>query len=781
MASKEADPTVLQHTMLTVDGPVYAWGNNTHGQLRDGTTILRKTPVAALLPDGLAAIEAASNVAYALRSDGSVLAWGHNLEGKIGDGTEVDRFEPVTVAGLADIVQIAAAGDWACALRRDGTVWAWGSNTVGQMGNGTTHRGRGPAHVRGLSDVVSVAAGLGTGFALRRDGTVWAWGYHAHGECGGFQTGNVCLAPVQVTSDVGEGDVVAMDGVAYRSLGGIVAISAGAFAGYAVTANGEVWSWGANELGQLGNGSTRSGFEDALAAVSRHDSPKKIVGLTGVVSVVSKCNTAYALNADGTVWSWGDNRHGALGSGSTSTSGNVPQRVSGLTDVVAVAANGDSAYALKSDGTVWAWGENEYGELGDGTRIDRALPVQVVDLEAITSISAGITSAYATAGRRTSPAFGSAAAPEVYSLPGERTLLMHWSAVGDEDQVVELLRDGTDINAVDVDGDTALYYAVSNGNLEIAEVLLEHGADPDLAGANGTCVRFAADKGWVDLLKLLLQRGADASGADADGITAAMLAAGGGKNEILEELNRYGADFDETDRDGDTALFYAVSRGRASTAELLVSAGASAGPPANASGHTPLVFASMMAVSPQQRPAGTTADDYNAIVRTLLRAGADPTQMFGIGVGLARRVMNGLDFALNEYVIASELDDDWFVTRLAPGQAPHVVQKPRFTPPATAPAPVAPPAAAPVASLVEVLGSTQPQSLAKTSVKVFWNGLQVGVVEHNGRLTFDIETDGEIRFKSRLRSRRVRLAADGPKRIELSWDATWGRLIAKVT
>lgn len=787
--------------MLTVTGSVFVWGNNTHGQLLDGSTTLREVPVRAAMPDDVVAIEAASNVAYARRSDGSVIAWGHNLEGKLGDGTEDDRLEPIVVDGLADVTALAAAGDWACAVRRDGTVWAWGNNSVGQMGNGTTDTARSPVQVVGLDQIVSVAAGLGTGFALRRDGTVWAWGYHAHGECGGFPEGDVCLSPVEVTSQVGEGEVVASDGlVAYRSLGDIVAITAGAFAGFALTRVGTVWSWGANELGQLGNGTTSSGVEDLFGSLTRHDSPQKVVDLNDVISVVSKCNTAYALRTDGTVWSWGENRHGALGIerslaellegnepahaailhlGKTALS-NKPQRVSDLTDIVSISANGDSAYAVRSDGTVWAWGENEYGELGDGTRIDRARPVKVPGLEGITSITAGITCAYATTGKRVGTEPDLTPGPKAWQLPGGRTAFMHWSSVGDVNEILELLRQGGDVNAVDHDGDSVLYYAVTNRNLHIAEMLLDHGADPDLAGANGTPVRFASDKGWVDILDLLLRRGADASGADATGITAAMLAAGGAKNDVLLLLDRHGADFGEVDADGDTVLFYAVSRGHVGTAELLISAGAAADPRPNASGHTPMTFAAIMAVSPQQRPEGTTADDYNAIVRLLLRAGADPTRMFGLGLGLARRVMNGLDFILDEYEIGVEIDDEWIVIRLAAGQTPRVIEHSGGRAVGAGAGCLSQDALGQVAR-VEVLGSTQTQFAVKPSVKVFWNGRQVGVVEHAGRFAFDIHSDGEVRFKSHLRSRRVQVSANGTTRIELSWDTAWGRLLAKVT
>ena len=149
-----------------------------------------------------------------LKNDGTVWAWGRNDFGELGNGTTTSRYTPVQVKGLTNVVAIAAGYDHSLALRSDGTVWAWGLNGNGQLGDGTTTNRTTPVQVKGLTNVVAIAAGVYHSLAIRSDGTVWTWGYNTYGQLGDGTTTNK-TTPVQVK---GLTNVVAIAAGVYHSL-----------------------------------------------------------------------------------------------------------------------------------------------------------------------------------------------------------------------------------------------------------------------------------------------------------------------------------------------------------------------------------------------------------------------------------------------------------------------------------------------------------------------------------------------------------------------------------
>ena len=156
-------------------------------------------------------------------------------------------------------------------------------------------------------------------------------------------------------------------------------VAGGLFHSLAIESNGTVWAWGENNFGQLGNGTTTQGATSA---------PGQVLSLSGVASVAAGDYHSLALTTSGTVWAWGYNASGQLGNGTT-TSSSVPVQVSNLTGAVAVAGGTGHSLALRSDGTVWAWGDNGYGQLGNGTTSSSSVPVQVSNLTGVVSIAAG--------------------------------------------------------------------------------------------------------------------------------------------------------------------------------------------------------------------------------------------------------------------------------------------------------------------------------------------------------------------------------------------------------
>jgi alpha-tubulin suppressor-like RCC1 family protein len=189
---------------LKADGTVWAWGENLAGELGNGTTTPSNVPVQV---SGLTEVLAISggffaNHALALRSDGTVWAWGDNTYGELGTGNTISSYSPVQVPNLGGVIAISAGTGFSLALKSDGTVWAWGVNLNGELGNGNNVNSATPVPVGGLNGVVAIANEGGAGLALKSDGTVWTWGTNAEGELGNGNNANSNL-PVQVTGLAG--------------------------------------------------------------------------------------------------------------------------------------------------------------------------------------------------------------------------------------------------------------------------------------------------------------------------------------------------------------------------------------------------------------------------------------------------------------------------------------------------------------------------------------------------------------------------------------------------
>ena len=288
-----------QSIALKSDGSVWAWGDNSAGQLGNGTTTSSQTPVQVSDIGSATAVAAGDDHSVALESDGSVWAWGDNAAGQLGNGTTTSSSTPVQVNGLQSVSAIAAGGNHTVAVKSDGTVWAWGGNSDGQLGDGTTINSSSPVQVTGLTGVTAVAAGADDTIALKSDGTVWAWGDNSDGQLGDGTTTN-SSSPVQVTG-----------------LSGITAVASGAYHTLAVKSDGTVWTWGDNSDGQLGDGTT-----------TNSSIPVQVTGLTGVTRIAAGNDHTVAAESNGTAWAWGDNSVGQLGNGST-TNATTPVAVNG--------------------------------------------------------------------------------------------------------------------------------------------------------------------------------------------------------------------------------------------------------------------------------------------------------------------------------------------------------------------------------------------------------------------------------------------------------------------
>jgi len=299
-----------------------------------------------------------TDYAVALKSDGTVWAWGSNSYGELGDGTTKNRTAPTKVKKLSNVKAIAAGHHGAVALKNDGTVWAWGSDDYGAWDNRETNRTV-PVQIKNLSGVQAVSAGYDHTVALKNDGTVWAWGDNGSGQLGDG-TGTIKKIPVKV-----------------KSLSGVRMISAGHYHTLALKNDGTVWTWGDNSLGQLGDGTTTG-----------KKLPVKVKNLNNMKAISAGNWYAIAQKNDGTLWAWGDNRFGQFGDGTTSDRKTTPVQIKTISNVQAFSAGGYHTMALKNDGTIWTWGNNGYGQLGDGTRTQRTAPVQLKNLKNVKAITA---------------------------------------------------------------------------------------------------------------------------------------------------------------------------------------------------------------------------------------------------------------------------------------------------------------------------------------------------------------------------------------------------------
>ncbi|GFO65017.1 RCC1 domain-containing protein [Geomonas paludis] len=333
--------------VLRGDGTISTWGDNVDGALGDGSSGYRLAATANPVFTGALAVATYSHT-LALKEDGTVWSWGKNSEGQLGDGGTVNRSAPQQVPGLAGVTAIAAGPSHSVALKSDGTVWGWGTN-YGRLGDGTLdQRALAPVAAAGITGVTAVSAGGSHTLALKADGTAWAWGNNDSGQLGDSSIIRR-LSPVQV-----------------GSLSGVVTVAAAQGHSVALKSDGTVWTWGLGSSGQLGTGST---------ATSK--TPVKIPTLSGVVAVATGDYHTLALKSDGTVWVWGYSFSGTLGDGTTVTQRNTPVQVTGLSGVVRIAAGGSHSYAVKSDGTVWGWGDNTRGSLGDGAGERRYAPQRI--------------------------------------------------------------------------------------------------------------------------------------------------------------------------------------------------------------------------------------------------------------------------------------------------------------------------------------------------------------------------------------------------------------------
>jgi alpha-tubulin suppressor-like RCC1 family protein len=364
---------------VTVGGGVRCWGTNSRGQLGNGTTTDSITPVdVSGLTSGVISIAPGFEHACALTFLGGetgVKCWGRNDGGQLGNGTTTDSSIPVDVSGLTSgVTAIASGGGWTCALTVGGGVKCWGWNDVGELGNGKTKNVHTPVDVAGLdSGVIAITGGGRHTCALTNVGGVKCFGDNYSGELGDGSNTDSSI-PVDVAGLPGDAFAIAASDYHTCAL-----LSSTASSGSMALRAGGVSCWGRNAYGQLGNGTTTGS-----------NIPVDVSGLATGVTAIAASRSAFpfedafhtcVLMTGGGVKCWGLNGGGQLGDGTT-TNSSIPVDVTGLgAGAFAITTGGGGHSCALMDGIgIKCWGENDQGQLGDGTRVNSSIPVDVKGL-----------------------------------------------------------------------------------------------------------------------------------------------------------------------------------------------------------------------------------------------------------------------------------------------------------------------------------------------------------------------------------------------------------------
>lgn len=448
---------------LKVDHTLWCWGANTNGQLGDGTTTDRRSPTQVGSAADWASVTTTIGTTCGLKTDDTAWCWGYGGQGQLGNGASVDSLTPVPVSStigwrelsggswnlcgvktdgtawcwgyggngqlgsdtfLSNVpIQVGSGSDWSnvsafqfhsCGVKTDGSGWCWGINSSGQLGNGTRVNSTQPTRVAGDTTWVRIAAGYEHTCGLTTSGGAACFGVNEFGTLGnGHSFAEPTPLPIasppawdQVSTGawhscgiaadeslwcwglasggrLGDGSSVSDRGPQQVDAGAWRQVAAGGSHSCAVKADHTAWCWGANidgQLGTAGGGTQQTPVQLGAAA----DWDAVAVGLGQQPGQGFSCG----LKVDGTIWCWGANGKGQLGDGTT-TSRPTPAQVGADSDWATITAGSAHVCATKDDGTAWCWGGNANGQLGDGTVVDRSTPTQVGAATGWTSVSAG--------------------------------------------------------------------------------------------------------------------------------------------------------------------------------------------------------------------------------------------------------------------------------------------------------------------------------------------------------------------------------------------------------
>lgn len=280
----------------------------------------------------------------------SLWAWGDNQYGQLGINNATQKSFPVqTYASGLTWKQLSCGGYHSCSIKTDGMLWCWGRNQYGQLGDSSVVSKSSPVQIGGGIDWMLVSGGYNHTMAIKTDGTLWCWGENSTGAIGD-NTITTKSSPVKIGT-----------GTNWKYISGGTGISS------AIKTDGTLWMWGYNGSRQLG-----------ILSTSNTSSPvQTAVGGTNWKQIACGDLHIAAIKTDGTLWVWGSNAVGQLGLGTTGNTISTPVQLGASNTWKSVSCATTMTMAIKTDGTLWVWGYNHFGQLGDGTTTPRSTPIQI--------------------------------------------------------------------------------------------------------------------------------------------------------------------------------------------------------------------------------------------------------------------------------------------------------------------------------------------------------------------------------------------------------------------
>ena len=352
--NKEISPEVItngSHTIsLRVDGKVYTWGDNTSGQLGNGTNVSSDDPVEVKFPTGtiITGIASGENHNVAVDKDGNVWTWGKNSNYQIGH-TGGDQNTPYKVTGLPKVIKVAAGNNNTMVITENNELYGWGLNANGDLGLGNNTNKVLPTKIEDIKDIIDIQGGKNHFIALNSAGEVYTTGSNLYGQLGIDKQGS---------NKVNEFEKVDLNAKIGR-------IDAGELASFAITVDGEVYTWGGNTYGNLGTGDKNN-----------ITTPTVITGVSDIRQV--NAGRTHTVLRDGThkVLVSGTNTYGQLGVGTKDNHFNFVENQK-IDDVIRVSAGDTYTVFLREDGFVWACGDYNHGDINKKSRTNSKVPVMV--------------------------------------------------------------------------------------------------------------------------------------------------------------------------------------------------------------------------------------------------------------------------------------------------------------------------------------------------------------------------------------------------------------------
>ena len=335
-------------------GGLWTCGYNAYGQLGDNTVAHKSSPVQTIAGGAnWKSVACGDGHTATIKTDGTLWTWGYNAFGQLGNNNVDTVYSPVqTIAGGTNWKQVAGGQRFTAAIKTDGTLWAWGWNAYGQLGDNTDIRKSSPVQtIAGGTNWKQVSCGTLHVAAIKTDGTLWLWGSGGQGRLGDNTTISRS-SPVQTIAG----------GANWKQ------VACGDSHTAAIKTDGTLWTWGFYVYGQLGDNTT----------ISKSSPVQTIAAGTNWKYVSCGNSHTVAIKTDGTLWAWGYNINGQLGDNTIIDRSSPVQTIAGGTNWKSVSCGFYHTTAIKTDGTLWTWGPNNSGQLGDNTIIDRSSPVQTI-------------------------------------------------------------------------------------------------------------------------------------------------------------------------------------------------------------------------------------------------------------------------------------------------------------------------------------------------------------------------------------------------------------------